>query len=310
MQDMILVLIALQLDALPSLGTEMGRKPTMFDTSIEGALTNADDLMRGAANGAQGEEAIDPLSETFLVVCYAADETETVIDIGDTGIIVETELAPAPITDGSGLSSSVPVGTSEIGNLTIAFDQTLTGSSNPDVLIGGSRSDLISGFGGDDVLRGKGGSDFISGGGGADSIMGNSGRDFLFGNAGDDVIRAGTGNDVAKGGAGNDKINGGAGADTLSGGNGDDTIIGRTGDDKLRGGNGEDVFQFRASDRNDTILDFTQGEDRIEILSGANEFSDLSIEQDGAHVLISFGAGQVTVISDDAAAFDASDFIF
>jgi len=116
--------------------------------------------------------------------------------------------------------------------------------------------------------------------------------------------------DTVKGGGGADVIRGGAGADLLEGGLGRDILSGQGGFDSLRGGGGADVFQFRATDRNDTILDFRQGQDRIEILTGARSFEDLEIEQDGQDVLIGFGAGQVRVITDDATEFDEGDFIF
>ena len=78
----------------------------------------------------------------------------------------------------------------------------------------------------------------------------------------------------------------------------------------MSGGGDADTFRFNASDVNDTILDYLQGVDVIEILSGAASFDDLIITQDGADVLIGFGAGQVRVVTDDAAAFSADDFIF
>ena len=79
----------------------------------------------------------------------------------------------------------------------------------------------------------------------------------------------------------------------------------------LMGNGGADVFQFRTTDRNDTILDFRRGLDKIEIQNGANNFDALRIEQDGRDVLIGFGTtGQVRVVTDIAAAFDEDDFIF
>ena len=96
----------------------------------------------------------------------------------------------------------------------------------------------------------------------------------------------------------------------LLGGGGADTLIGQGGDDSLRGNGGRDVFQFRTSDRNDTILDFRQGQDQIEILNGARSFDALDIEQDGSDVLISFGTGQVRVVTDQVGAFGEDDFIF
>ncbi len=58
----------------------------------------------------------------------------------------------------------------------------------------------------------------------------------------------------------------------------------------------------------DTIADFHQGQDKIQ--NGVRSFEGLDIERDGRDVLIGFGAGQVRVVTDNAAAFDESDFIF
>ena len=112
------------------------------------------------------------------------------------------------------------------------------------------------------------------------------------------------------GSGGADTIRGGSGDDLIQGGGGKDTLSGQLGDDTLRGDGGADIFKFRVSDTNDTILDFRQGQDRIEIESGAQSFDDLDIVQDGRDVLIGFGTGQVWVITDDARAFDECDFIF
>lgn len=187
---------------------------------------------------------------------------------------------------------------------------TLRGGGAQDVLDGGNGKDVASGNTGDDVLDGGRGGDILRGGGGDDSIIGGGGADNIRGNGGADLIMAGGGADTVRAGAGNDTIYGGGGADRLEGGGGDDVITGRGGDDTLLGNGGADIFQFSASDRNDTILDFRQGQDQIEILSGARSFAGLTIEQDGANVLIGFGNGQVSVITDNVGAFDENDFIF
>lgn len=174
-------------------------------------------------------------------------------------------------------------------------------TGGPDDLAGTAAADLINGLGGDDAIRGAGGDDTLRGGGGEDTLKGNGGDDVLIGGGGDDRLVGGGGADNLKGGGGDDSIRAGGGGDTVKGGGGADLI---------NGGGGADVFQFRASDRNDVLLDFRQGQDQIQILSGAREFADLDIEQDGADVLIGFGAGQIRVVSDNVAAFGEDDFIF
>lgn len=200
-----------------------------------------------------------------------------------------------------------------------AGDDDLTGTPQADLInalggddavTGGGGADTLRGGAGEDTLKGNGGDDKLIGGGGADRIIGGGGADNIKGGGGADNIRGGGGADTVKGGGGTDKINGGGGADRLEGGGGGDVIAGKAGDDTLKGGGGADIFQFRASDRADTILDYRQGQDMIEIMSGATAFEDLVITQDGADVLIGFGAGQVRVITDNADAFDEGDFIF
>ncbi len=72
------------------------------------------------------------------------------------------------------------------------------------------------------------------------------------------------------------------GADLLLGGAGDDSIDGGGGDDWLRSGAGRDVFVFASGspfgpsdtgvgpDARDIVLDFHQGEDRIDLRGYAN----------------------------------------
>jgi Ca2+-binding RTX toxin-like protein len=99
---------------------------------------------------------------------------------------------------------------------------------------------------GADLFRGKGGSvdGTIHGRGSNDTIVGGESDDTLFGDAGDDVLR---------------------------GGDGDDTLVGGLDRDIMRGGQGPDTFDFNtvnetaAGSLRDRILDFTQGEDLIDV---------------------------------------------
>ncbi len=248
----------------------------------------------------------------------------------------------------NGISVDLKAGTVKVGSKTqtiVGFevlaatnqDDDLYGSSGADSIFGLHGEDIIEGRGGGDFLYGEDGDDFIHGNGGNDMLFGGGGRDNLIAGAGDDTmngnggadtiaagagddiidgangsdrIDAGTGDDTVRGGNGADTIDGGGGDDRLNGGGGADTLRGNGGDDTLTGNGGADIFQFRASDRNDTINDFRQGQDKIQIQSGANSFDALDIQQDGRDVLIGFGAGQVRVVTDNVAAFDESDFIF
>lgn len=62
------------------------------------------------------------------------------------------------------------------------------------------------------------------------------------------------------------QVNGTGGKDKLVGTPGDDQFVGGAGADRLTGGAGDDVFTYTAmGDARDTLVDFTPGEDRIDL---------------------------------------------
>ncbi|MFL0787749.1 MAG: hypothetical protein AB8A67_06540, partial [Prochlorococcus sp.] len=81
-------------------------------------------------------------------------------------------------------------------------------------------------------------------------LIGGHGFDKLFGDSGNDKLSGGTGNDKLYGGSGNDYLNGGTGSDTM------------------HGGSGRDTFRVIKGVGWDTITDFTDGQDRIQLGSG------------------------------------------
>ncbi|MGM0983732.1 MAG: DUF4214 domain-containing protein [Pseudomonadota bacterium] len=76
----------------------------------------------------------------------------------------------------------------------------LTGGNNDDVLIGYAGTDVLEGGNGDDYLIGGRGNDTLQGGNGADVLIGGQGRDTLQGGTGDDTIIGGAGDDTMHGG--------------------------------------------------------------------------------------------------------------
>lgn len=93
-------------------------------------------------------------------------------------------------------------------------------------------------------------------------------RNWLNGDDGNDTIRGGSAVDYILGGSGNDSLYGGDGNDSILGGNnldqlwgdlGNDTLNGAANDDTLTGGAGADRFMWMLSSSNDTITDFTTG---------------------------------------------------
>jgi len=98
-------------------------------------------------------------------------------------------------------------------------------------------------------------------------INGTPGNDNLTGTNGSDNINGLRGNDILTGGDGNDNLSGGKGFDTLNGGLGNDNLV---------GGLGNDVFVLGAGLGVDTISDFTNSQDTIQLINGLT-FGQLSI---------------------------------
>ena len=120
------------------------------------------------------------------------------------------------------------------------------------------------------------------------------GKDVLFGNGGKDTLEGGGGKDTLNGNSGHDELSGDNGRDFLDGGGGRDMLDGGKGWDELTGGGGADVFQFGRGDGKNTITDFRQRQDRIEIEEQDDLFAALdSIIQRGDDVLISFANVQI-----------------
>jgi Ca2+-binding RTX toxin-like protein len=201
----------------------------------------------------------------------------------------------------------------DLGNDSLLGDvgnDTLTGGNGNDTLDGGGGADLLYGNMGDDKLSGgvNAFSDTLHGGSGDDTLDGGAGVDFLFGDAGNDSLNGGTNND---------ELSGGWGADTLIGGGGLDTLNGGAGDDQLSGGANPDTFVFAPRDGNDTITDFTNGLDRMDVsamgfTSFANLSSSAAISAFGtSSTLIDFENGHSILLEGfDVANLGASDFVF
>lgn len=172
----------------------------------------------------------------------------------------------------------------------------LRGTDEADLIVGRRGKDWLLGNGGDDILRGGRGNDRADGGAGLDLLDFSGGKrgiyfvlhqgenpcnsggwwttGWLGGGLGADRYKNVEGvigtnySDTLIGSRYNDILYGGGGNDTLRGGAGDDILVGGAGSDTLRGGSGSDTFVYLdASDSpgSDWILDFTRGEDLIDL---------------------------------------------
>lgn len=269
------------------------------DTGVlGGALADYEISVAGDQITLSGVKGADTFENVELFLFSDQERTLAQLEASVAPPEPEPEPAPAGPTDGA----DNLVGSSAAEEISaLAGNDTITG-------LGGA--DTLNGNGGADVIAGNGGGDQIRGGGGADSLVGGIGRDSVMGNGGRDTLEGSGGRDMLEGGGGRDMLIGGGGRDSIDGGGGRDTINGGRGVDELAGGNGRDVFQFETGGNRDTITDFLQAQDRIEILSGAEEFGDLTITQIGDNVRIVFSNVQVTILDEDADDFTAADFIF
>ena len=154
------------------------------------------------------------------------------------------------------------------------------GTEDDDIVFLSDDHNSYDGLGGDDAIDGKHGNDLIRGGEGNDTLDGGGGNDTLEGGAGNDALHGG--------GLSGDSLDGGAGDDFLDGGEGADTLEGGAGDDTMSGGTGADTFVFGSNHGNDTIADFEDGEDLIDLsqFAGITSFDDLTITADGTTTVI------------------------
>ena len=122
---------------------------------------------------------------------------------------------------------------------------------------------------------------------GFENVRGSSHDDTLVGGGGDNLLEGSDGADILNGGGGNDRIWGGAGAD-------------------------EFIFA-KASGSNDTLVDFAEGEDLIDLSAyGLSGFGDVNARQVGNHVRIDLSehdGGTIVLHNFDIADLDAGDFL-
>ena len=224
---------------------------------------------------------------------------------------------------------------------------TLEGEAGTDILEGGAGADSLTGGAGSDTASYSGSpaavtvrlhNDQIEGGDAADdtfpgrvevswtdsegtvhteslpdieNLTGSAFDDTLAGDRRDNHLDGGAGNDTLFGGpgGGDDTIIGDDGNDGLFGGQGNDRLQGGLGDDRLSGGPGQDVFVFVPGTYEDTITDFTLGEDKIDLTAFGLENTDNLVVRDAENsVILDPGLlGGVTVIFENLTEITISD---
>ncbi len=148
-----------------------------------------------------------------------------------------------------------------------------------------------------------------------ENLSGSAHHDVLAGDRRDNSIDGGAGHDTLYGGpgGGDDRLDGGPGDDRLYGGQGRDRLAGAAGDDRLVGGPGADVFVVAPGEGQDTVTDFTDGEDRIDLtafgLAGIDDLTTTTTTDGVALDLTDSGGGTVLLADFAMASLDATDFI-
>ena len=203
------------------------------------------------------------------------------------------------------MTDSDPFGS---GSNTANQSGLLSGGEDDDTLEGGEGPQYV-------IIDGTDGADDITAGNTATIITGYDGRDTLRGSDEGDVLLGKEGNDKLYGNGGDDLLDGGKGDDTLEGGQGNDRLVGGEGDDTLTGGDGADTFVYLPGDGRDTITDFTNGEDEINLgaFTDVSTLSDLSVYQDDANTVIDlsgYGGDRITLENFSIGDLDDSDFTF
>lgn len=147
-------------------------------------------------------------------------------------------------------------------------------------------------------------------------IDGTSAGETLRGTAVADWINGLAGNDRLQGGGDNDVLNGGGGRDLLFGDTGRDRLIGGGGNDVLTGGAQRDTFIFKGNWGVDSVADFQNGFDKLDLRGNGLSFAGLDIaaadlDGDGAadDALIDAGLPAIRLLNVGVAALDASDFL-
>ncbi|SEV94571.1 Ca2+-binding protein, RTX toxin-related [Cognatiyoonia koreensis] len=124
-----------------------------------------------------------------------------------------------------------------------------------------------------------------------------SGFERLTGSTEDDKLYGSDGGNILKGGSGEDSLWGRDGNDKLYGGSNSDRFDGGEGNDKLYGGSGVDTFHFDKGDDFDTVMDFQNNADRIEIDGYSSGFDAFDYAtQVGTDVVFNFGGGDGLIV--------------
>ncbi|MEG3179553.1 beta strand repeat-containing protein [Sphingomonas sp. LT1P40] len=230
--------------------------------------TSGDDLVRGV----NGNDTIRATAGTDYA--DGGDGTDRLlIGVGGSGEFAGTATPQTYVFNGTGATNAaIGLATSTGLIETIVLDTTAAGGVGDtiDASAGTVALSLMLGGGGDTVT-GSSQNDIIDAGAGADSVNGGAGSDRIYGGEGNDTLRGGLGSDLLDGGAGDDVIYGNSSTSDYfapSADNAGNYLYGGSGADTLYGSG----FLFSAGRLSDN-----SGEDDIgaekDVLVGSGTFS-------------------------------------
>lgn len=301
--------------------SSISHRVTVLATSTDGSTSAqtydilvTDVYEVNTVNGTAGDDTLTGTTGKDQLHGGAGDDTLQ----GLGGDDVLTGNAGADVLDGGtgsdtasyGLSAAVTVdlgaGTASGGD---AAGDAFTSIEN---LQGSDFDDTLTGDGGDNIIEGKGGGDTLTGGAGSDTASYESSSQAVSVDLG---LGAASGGD-ADGDtlAGFENIRGSAYDDTLTGDGGANVMEGGAGDDILTGGAGSDAFVYCSNDTgSDTITDFTQGDDLIDVTAfDLTDIGDMTIVDDGfGNALVTLpSSNTVTLTGVDHTLLTNGDFAF
>ena len=270
----------------------------------------------GAGNDTlSGGGGVDTLTGGAGNDTFVMDEDDVIVEAVGGG--TDSVQSSASYTLAANVESLTLTGSAALNGTGNSGNNSITGNAAANVLDGGTGTDtLIGGLGNDTYVTDGGDTITEASNGGTDTVQSSATYTLasnlenltLTGNA----LINGTGNtlnNLLTGNSGANLLDAGSGNDSLSGGDGADSLVGGLGTDRLTGDGGADVFVFRTGSESanalataDTITDFVQGQDRIDLTA-----IDASSKINGNNAFVWLGTGAIGTSSSGDLRFQKYD---
>lgn len=261
-------------------------------------------------NTLDGNLGADLLEGGYGNDSYFVDAKDRVVEISDGGYDIVYARESYTLTAGAYVEV---LGTIDNGATTAI---NLTGNELNNYLVGNAGANILDGSLGADALDGRGGNDsYIVDQQDSVSEWADNGYDVVYAResfrltAGAHVEVLGT---IDNGATTAINLTGNELRNSVTGNAGNNVLNGGAGNDYLQGRGGADIFVFDKGTGGDVILDFTSGDDRIDLSAYNLTFAEVQalFSQRGAHGLITLSGGDsVYLHNTQLSSLSASDFI-